>query len=295
MDPFQRTHSASRYQGVVVVLLLLLGGITGPLSGTPAESEPLPVHFLGDPYAAWDGDLTPLPAKPFPPIAPFRAEYRFGWEGVPAGGARVTVTEPSPGRRALRAEGGPSGWVRSLWNYHARYFGEAGENGATPSWFHMDEEVAKGQILSDGWFPGQAVLARHHFTREFRPWWFTPLPGVRDLFAAMLLVRSLPLADGDVIRLTTFPDRNPYLVELRVTGRETIRIAGQPVKAARFTIRIWSIETQGPGIGTITPHRKFRSGRIWMSDDDRRLPLKAEVDVFIGAVFAELARILPPS
>jgi hypothetical protein len=28
-----------------------------------------------------------------------------------------------------------------------------------------------------------------------------------------------------------------------------------------------------------------------MTDDARRLPLKAEVDVFIGSVFAELAKV----
>jgi len=32
-----------------------------------------------------------------------------------------------------------------------------------------------------------------------------------------------------------------------------------------------------------------------MSDDARRLPLRAEVDVFIGAVFAELVKITPAS
>jgi hypothetical protein len=30
-----------------------------------------------------------------------------------------------------------------------------------------------------------------------------------------------------------------------------------------------------------------------MSDDARRLPLRAEVDVFIGSVFAELVKITP--
>jgi len=281
MDFLQRPHSPARFQGLLLALLLTVG------AGLVFSAS------TADPYAAWDSDLTVATPLPFPAIAPFRAEYRFGWEGLPAGGATVRVTEPTPGRRMIDAEGGPSGWVRSLWNYHARYFGEAGAAGGTPSWFHIDEEVARGDLVSGAWFPGNAVLACHRFTGESKPWWFTPLPGVRDLFAAMLFVRSLPLRDGDLIRLTVFPDRNPYLVELKVAGRETLRIAGHPVKAARFSIRIWSIETMGSSIGKITPHRKFRSGRIWMSDDSRRIPLRAEVDVFIGSVFAELGRIDP--
>ena len=283
MDFLQRPHSTARIQGIAVALLLALTAGSGNLSARP----------VGDPYAAWDGDLTPPGLPPFPPVVTFQAEYRFGWAGVSAGGASVSVTESSHGRRAIVAEGGPSGWVRSLWNYHARYYGESGLRGETPSWFHIDEEVARGDLVSDAWFPGNAVLACHRFPSETKPWWFTPLPGVRDLFAAMLYVRNLPLRDGDVIRITVFPDRNTYLVELRVAGRETLTIDGHPTRAARFTIRIWSIVTAGPEIGRISPHKKFRAGRIWMSDDARRLPLRAEVDVFIGSVFAELAKIDP--
>jgi hypothetical protein len=36
------------------------------------------------------------------------------------------------------------------------------------------------------------------------------------------------------------------------------------------------------------PHGKFRSGSVWISDDADRIPLRAEVDIFIGYVFGEL-------
>lgn len=246
-----------------------------------------------------------LPASnPFPPIDPFRATYRFGWEGVGAGGAEVEVTlgtddsgNPNPSRRRITGKGGPNGLIRKLWNYQAEYFGEAGVDGQVPSWFHMDEEVAKGDYLSDAFFTsngnGGGFLACHRFTREKKPWTIARLPGVRDLFATMLLVRSQPLHDGDRLRLTVFPDRSPYLVDLTVEGRDTLFMFGKKIRAARFSVRIQSIETQGPQIGRLAPHKKFRSGRVWMSDDNRRLPLRAEVDVFIGSVFAELAKITP--
>jgi hypothetical protein len=116
---------------------------------------------------------------------------------------------------------------------------------------------------------------------------------VRDLFAAMLFVRSQPLRDGDHLRLSTFPDRNPYLVDLTVAGRDTLEIMGKKVPEIRFTLGIQTIETMGPNIGRLAPHRKFRSGRVWISDDRRRIPLNAEVDVFIGSVFAKLVQLNP--
>jgi hypothetical protein len=191
------------------------------------------------------------------------------------------------------ASGGPNEWVRKLWNYHANYQGEAGINGQVPSWFHMDESITKQMIVSDAFFTPGAVFACHRFTTESKPWLYTPLPGIRDLFATMLFVRSQPLHTKDHLRLTTFPDRNPYLVDLTVAGRDTIKVMGREVKAIRFDLRIQTIETMGPNIGRLAPHKKFRSGRVWMSDDSRRHPLKAEVDVFIGSVFAELVKVTP--
>jgi len=296
MDPFQHRHPPSFIiQGILVGLglLFLVGGNYG-VSLQAATT---------DPYAAWDASLTPVASVPFAPIDPFEATYRFGWQGVSAGGAKVRVVGADPSRnsdfthssrRRIVASGGPNEWVRKLWNYHANYQGEAGINGQVPSWFHMDESITKQMIVSDAFFTPGAVFACHRFTTESKPWLYTPLPGIRDLFATMLFVRSQPLHTKDHLRLTTFPDRNPYLVDLTVAGHDTIKVMGREVKAIRFDLRIQTIETTGANIGRLAPHKKFRSGRVWMSDDNRRLPLKAEVDVFIGSVFAELSTLTPP-
>jgi hypothetical protein len=280
-------------EGILILLLAVLATAT--------------LSAAGSPYAAWEKTLTSPAQAPFRGIDPFRATYRFGWEGVGAGGAEVEVTKghdasgnPNPLRRRITGKGGPNSLIRKLWNYHADYVGEAGVDGQGPSWFHMDEEVAKGDYLSDAYFSANAnassgsFVACHRFPWEKKPWTSAQLPGVRDLFAAMLLVRSQPLRDGDRLRLTVFPDRSPYLVDLTVEGRDTLVMFGRKIRAIRFSVRIQSIETQGPAIGRLAPHKKFRSGRVWMSDDDRRLPLRAEVDVFIGSVFAELVKITPP-
>lgn len=238
--------------------------------------------------------LTPPTAVPFSPVGPFEAAYRFGWEGVSAGGAVVRLENRNGGRYGIVAEGGPNDWVRKLWNYHAVYRGEAGVNGETPCWFRMEEEVARGTFLSEAWCDRGRVVNCHRFTTESKPWNVAVVPGVRDLLAAMLFVRSQPLRDGERVRLTVFPDQGPYLVELAVAGHDTLRILGRKTRAVRFTVRIQRIETRDGIAAALRPHRKFRSGRVWMSDDGRRLPLRAEVDVFIGSVFAELSAITPP-
>lgn len=246
------------------------------------------------PYASWEKTLTPDPRTPFPSIEPFHASYRFGWEGIPAGGAVVEIGRGSaPDSLRITARGGPNKLIRKLWNYRALYVGEAGIDGRVPSWFRMDEEVARGDLISEATFTDNLAVSCHRFVWESKPWKVTPLPGIRDLFAAMLFVRSQPLALGDSLRLTVFPDQNPYLVDLKVAGRDVLSIQGKRIPAVRFTIGIRTIATQGPEIGKLAPHKKFHSGRVWMSDDPRRLPLRAEVDVFIGSVFAEISSMDP--
>ena len=41
------------------------------------------------------------------------------------------------------------------------------------------------------------------------------------------------------------------------------------------------------------PHHKFRSGTLWLSNDPDRILLRAEVQVFVGYGFAELASFHP--
>jgi len=239
--------------------------------------------------------LTQPAASPFPGIEKFDAFYRFGWGGVGAGGVIVSVYQrDDPRRRVIKVVGGPNEWVRKLWDYSGDYYGEAGVNGDVPSWFHMEETVKKKTLLSDASFTSNAVFACHHFETEAKSWDFSPLPGVKDLFAAMLFIRSQQLRDGDHLRMTIFPDRNPYLVDLTVAGRDTLTILGKTTPAIRFTIQIQTIELYGEHKGRLGSHKKFRSGRVWMSDDSRRLPLRAEVDVFVGSVFCQLAKLNPP-
>jgi hypothetical protein len=111
------------------------------------------------PYAAFQKTLTAPAEAPFPTIAPFRATYRFGWEGVGAGGAPVEVARGlAHDQLMVVAKGGPNSLIRKLWNYQALYVGEAGDDGGVPSWFRIDEEVSKGDLLSEAVFGDDSVL-----------------------------------------------------------------------------------------------------------------------------------------
>jgi hypothetical protein len=78
-----------------------------------------------------------------------------------------------------------------------------------------------------------------------------------------------------------------YLARLKVEGREKLRWRGGERKAIRVALEIDRIEKDY----SLSPHKKFHHGTIWVSDDDLRIPLRIEVKVFVGHVFAELVEM----
>jgi hypothetical protein len=78
-----------------------------------------------------------------------------------------------------------------------------------------------------------------------------------------------------------------YLVRINVIRREKIRWRGQSRNVIRCALEIDWIDKDY----SLKPHKKFQRGTVWVSDDDLRLPLRIEVKVFIGHVFAELLEV----
>jgi hypothetical protein len=114
---------------------------------------------------------------------------------------------------------------------------------------------------------------------------------IRDLFAASLFIRSQSLAKGEKVRTLVFPGGSPFLVDIESLGPEKITIANSPRDALRLDIKIQSVNTKKSN--ALEPHRKFRSGTLWLSNDPDRILLRAEVQVFVGYVFAELSSFQP--
>jgi len=112
---------------------------------------------------------------------------------------------------------------------------------------------------------------------------------LRDLFSGMLFIRSQALSPGDRVATIIFPGDSPYFVEIQVAGTGPIQVAGARRDAIRLELQIRRINLKEGD--RLEPHGKFRSGTVWLSNDADRIPLRAEMNIFIGYVFAELDSI----
>ena len=244
--------------------------------------------FLAPRLFGWQETLTPDQPGPFPEVAPFTATFKIGWSEIEAARAYAAITYEGP-QVALAAGGGTDGLARSLYQLDAFFFGTVDR--PTLHTLRSDQvesyssrsltTIVTGsngalQTLSLPLPPGQKPPK----------WKDVKVQPVRDFFAGMLFIRSQPLAPGETVRLLMFPGGSSFLVEIESAGSRSIELTDGPREAIRLDLKIQRVNTKKGN--ALEPHSKFRSGKIWLSNDADRIPLRAEVDIFIGYVFAEL-------
>jgi hypothetical protein len=106
---------------------------------------------------------------------------------------------------------------------------------------------------------------------------------VYDALSAFVSVRSMDLAskpNGSIIKLQNFWMDSTYKLDVRVVKRETVK-----VPAGKFKCIVVEPHLSGGGL--------FNSKDvvwIWLTDDDRKIPVKIGTKIIIGTVGAELTK-----
>jgi hypothetical protein len=236
----------------------------------------------------WQETLTPDQPGPFPEVAPFIATFKIGWSEIEAARAYAAITYEGP-QVALAAGGGTDGLARSLYQLDAVFFGTVDR--PTLHTLRSDQvESYSSRSLTTVVTGSNGTLRNLSIPlppgKKPPKWKDVKVQPLRDFFAGMLFIRSQPLARGETVRLLMFPGGSPFLVEIEPVGSRQIDLASGPREAIQLDLKIQRVNTKKGN--TLEPHSKFRSGKIWLSNDADRIPLRAEVDIFIGYVFAEI-------
>lgn len=243
-------------------------------------------------FSGWQDNLAPDVAGPFPAMRPFDAEFKIGWSDVvEAAHARADVGYQG-GNIHLSAEGGTTGLARVLWQLDATLEATSSKQNFRTIYSVQKESYANRTISTQ-------IVARPDGIwrlRENMPpgenpatWKKIKISPLRDLFSGMLFIRSRSFAVGETVSTIVFPGDSPFLVEMKSLGVEKINVAGTSHEAIKLDLRIQRINLKKGA--KLEPHGKFHSGTVWLSNDNDRIPLRAEVNIFIGYVFAELESI----
>jgi hypothetical protein len=271
-ERFQAAHRSIRFSSQSAIVLLLLHTFS----------------FSSD--ANWQSTLTKDPPGNFPELRPLRATYRFGWSGLTAATGEVHFTKPSQDRLQLDGTGRTISFVRALWkldvNYHALANGET----LRPVESRQTENYRSKKIATQLTFTNNGVICARTEDQggavetKIRDFSF---PNLFDLHSAMLYLRSQPLRDRSVHRVAVYPANSAYLATITVLGRENISVRAGNYTAIKMDLQLNRI---GKKLD-LEPHRKFRRATVWVSDDNDRILLRIEAQVFVGTVFAELQSV----
>jgi hypothetical protein len=103
-----------------------------------------------------------------------------------------------------------------------------------------------------------------------------------DPITAVYLARSIDFKVGDRLYFKIFGGKYQYLLELRIDGKEPVKLpSGKLVEAYKILPYLQNIAKEGYA-------SRFNEATVWISADERRLPIKISSRIFVGSVYLEL-------
>jgi hypothetical protein len=96
--------------------------------------------------------------------------------------------------------------------------------------------------------------------------------------SAFYYVRTMPLAVGDTSRFSAVSGKKRYELKVVVHGRETLKTDFGKVQTVK-------VEPMLDGDGIFNSKGKIY---IWLTDDDRRIPVLMECEIALGSIKARL-------
>ena len=244
---------------------------------------------IGISRAGWQEQLSAPEPGGFPPLRPVKLEYLCGWAGLKAGEVEARFSRPGPEICELEVKGGTTGLARALWRLDATHHAHGSVLTLKPLAVRQEEVYRWQTVRTELDFDDTGVTRLRESTAEKFPARrkHYDFPDLFDLQTALLFVRSQKLLTGEVYRMVVFPATNPYLATVTVLDRERIKVRAGSYPAIKVDLRL---EKVTPDM-KLEPHGKFKRGTGWISDDQDRLPLRLNAQIFVGTVWAELVKV----
>ena len=153
--------------------------------------------------------------------------------------------------------------------------------------FRLEKDMREGwtrrafQVDFD-WDRGIATYVKRKKSRRSIPL----TEGTLDMLSILYFVRSLPLEAGMAMSRPISSGKKIYQVEARVLRRETIMVGDRTWPA-------FLIEPDVRKAGGVFQKSEKPRLLLWISADDRKIPLKIVSKVRVGAFIVELTNALP--
>jgi Protein of unknown function (DUF3108) len=227
-----------------------------------------------------------------PKILPFEAGekevYRASWNGMISVATAEVRTVPTvvDGKKVVqvRVEAKTSKVLDLIWKMRDTISSTFDAKGLSPLRYTFNQKENSRVINTDArldptskrWSVNRQQVGKRAKIYEFES------QNTLDPITAVYLARSVDFKVGDRLYFKVFGGRYQYLLELFVEKKEPVTLeSGKTIEAFRVIPRIQNITKNGYA-------SRLNDATIWLSADERRLPIKLSSKIVFGSVQLEL-------
>ena len=217
-----------------------------------------------------------------------RALYRATWNGMFSLASAEIQTTPKlvDGRKVIqvRVDAKTSGALDLIWKMRDTISSTFDAVALTPAHFVFSQRENAKVIDTEAKFDQRTkrwAVNRQQVGKQTKNYQFES-NNTLDPITAVYLARSTEYKVGDKLYFKVFGGRYQYLLELFVEKKEPVELeSGKTVEAYRIVPRIQNITKRGYA-------GRVNEAIIWISADERRVPIKMSSKVIFGTVHLEL-------
>jgi hypothetical protein len=266
-----------RINGILIIACaLFVALLSAPLSDSaqvlPVKPEAVPVYQ----------------PKYFPFEGCEKAVYRASWNGLFSVATAEIFTTPAvvDGRRVynVRVEAKTSKALDLVWKMRDTILSTFDAKVLMPSRFKFHQRENSRVINTEARYIESSkrwAVNRQQVGKRAKIWEFES-ENTFDPLTAVYLARSLEFKPGDRLYFKVFGGRYQYLLEMHVERKERVSLdSGRTVEAFRIIPRLQNITKNGYA-------ERMNEAVIWISADERRIPVKLSSKITFGSVHLEL-------
>lgn len=224
-----------------------------------------------------------------------RVTWSIRYAGVAAGTAWAEASAGPDGKLIIEGGAENAPWYGKLYNIDDFVRSTSVPTGGSQRYqtrfreggFHQDQDMRLGADSFEVW--------RHQrIDGEWREWTdsYDAHPGAEDPISAVTRIRLLddddlaPTVMGAGWTFPVFSGQKTWPLIVRVIDHELV------TNDVLGTVPVRVVELRTEHEGMLEQRGRFR---IWLTDDDRRIPVKMVVKTNFGAIRAELVAYTPPA
>jgi hypothetical protein len=221
-----------------------------------------------------------------------QASYKASWNGVPVATAEIQTTPITvEGKKfyRVRIDAKTSRGLDLIWKMRDSITSVFEAKSLAPSRFVFSQREnsraidteAKFNQASKQWSVNRWQEGKKPSVYDFQS------HNTLDPITAVYLARSLDLKVGENLFFNVFGGRYQYLLELKVEKKEPVELeSGAVIETFKVVPRITNLTKKGYA-GRVT------EAAVWISADERRMPVKLWSKIFAGNVYMELVQDKP--